>query len=135
MKKIFFSLLSLTLFIAPIAAQTNARSTKLEETIPLPPELKEAETGGDSRFMTEFFNMLLVLGLIIILLYVGSWMFRKMLTQRTMQMNVTSQIKVLEQRTLSPKSALYIVSVMGKTMLISESQNGVKFLSELHEDL
>jgi flagellar protein FliO/FliZ len=103
------------------------------QQIPLPEELKSADTGNESRFMSEFIHMFIVLGLIIILLYVGAWMFRRMMSQRIQQMNVTSNIKVLEHRSLSPKSVLYIIEAYGKTVLISESQNGVKFLSELPE--
>ncbi len=138
MNKILFPLLSvLILFFgaSPLAAQLTKGKAVLEQEIPLPDELKEGDTGSsDSRFMSEFFNMLLVLVFIVVLLYAGSWMFRRMLTQRTMQMNETSKIKVLEHRSLSPKTALYIIHVFGKTMLISESQNGVKFLSELPEE-
>lgn len=138
MNKILFPVLSVLIlffgFTSPLAAETAKEKPIIEKEIPLPDELKEGDTGGESRFMSEFFNMLLVLVFIVVLLYAGSWMFRRMLTQRTMQMNVTSKIKVLEQRSLSPKSALYIITAFGKTMLISESQNGVKFLSELPED-
>jgi flagellar biogenesis protein FliO len=103
------------------------------QAIPLPAELKGADTVTESRFASEFMHMLIVLGIIIVLLYVSAWMFRRMMTQRMQQMNVTSNIKIVEQRSLSPKSALYIVEVHGKTILISESHNGVKFLSELPE--
>ena len=130
----FFIFVVMCGFTMQIEAQIPPKETQIEKTIPLPPELREPETpASDSRFMSEFFNMLLVLGMIVVLLYVGSWMFRRMLTQRNMQMNETSEIKVLEQRSLSPKSALYLVSVFGKTLLISESQNGVKFLADLPE--
>lgn len=142
MNKFLFPILSAFIlligFTASLSAQTSneTEKVKVETPIPLPPELREEETptGGESRFMSEFINMLFVLGLIVVLLYVGSWMFRRMLAQRTMQMNVTSKVKVLEQRPLSPKSALYVIEVYGKTMLISESLNGVKFLSELPKE-
>jgi flagellar protein FliO/FliZ len=87
----------------------------------------------DSRFFSEFFHMLFVLGIVIVVFFIGIWLFRKLLVQRNLQMNNTNKIKILEQRPLSPKSSLFIVEVFGKTMLISESINGVKFLSEVSE--
>jgi flagellar biogenesis protein FliO len=138
MNKYLFSILSAFIFFAgftgTLSAQVPKEKTPIE--VPLPPELREAETSdaGESRFMAEFFNMMLVLGLIVIVLYVSSWMFRRMVTQRTMNINESSNIKVLEQRSLSTKSALYVIEVFGKKMIISESLNGVKFLTTLSKD-
>lgn len=119
-------LFSILFYFTPLAAQVKQ--------IPLPAELKEAENVPETRFMSEFFYMLFILGIIVVMLYIGAWMFRRMLAQRNQQMNITSNIKIVEQRTLSPKSALYIIEVFGKSMLISESMNGVKFLSEVPEN-
>ena len=49
---------------------------------------------------------------------------------RMEQMNVSSTIKILEQRNLSPKSVLYIVEVYNKHILIGESAAGVAPISE-----
>ena len=116
------SLILLALLVAlPLVAQTD-----------LPPELakelKAAEANGGSRFFEEFLNMLFMLGLLVGLLYVGTWIFKKMATTKMVQINETSSIKVLEQRALSTKSSLYIVEVEGKKIILGESINGITLL-------
>ncbi len=109
----------------------NFLSLLAEVVIPIPEALKQGDAGGDSRFLTEFFNMLFILGLLVATLYIGAWIFRRMAAQRTMQINENSKIKIVEQRMITAKSALFIIEIGGKTMLVSESMNGVTFLTDL----
>jgi flagellar biogenesis protein FliO len=37
----------------------------------------------------------------------------------------------LERRTLTPKSTIFILNVLGKTVAVAESANGITLLSEL----
>lgn len=77
------------------------------------------------RFLTEFMNMMATLGLIISLILVFAWFLKRMLNSRQEQANTTSLIKVLERRALSPKTAIYLIEVEGKSIVVAESQNGV----------
>lgn len=95
-----------------------------KETLPLDPEeLRQlpAESLDEGRFMAEFIYMLLMLGLLIGVVLFASWLMKRMVNTRLSQLNESSNIKVLEKRTLSPKSSLYLLEIEGKTVLIAES--------------
>jgi flagellar biosynthetic protein FliO len=89
----------------------------------------------NDRFMSELINMVTTLGLIIAALLLVAWFLKKFMNTRIEQMNVSSVIKIVERRTLSPKSSLYLVEVKDNSYLIAESQNGVNSVIELHSAL
>lgn len=94
-----------------------------EEFIPLPgPET--------NRFLSEFLSMLTTLGLLISLILLIAWFLKRMVNSRQEQVNTTSIIKIIERRSLSPKSVIYLLEVEGKSLVVAESQNGVTFLSQ-----
>lgn len=100
-----------------------------------PPEdfmqLPENENNSHSdRFYTEFLNMLATLGLVIGIILIAAWFLKRLLNTRIEQINTTSTIKISERRALSPKTALYLLEIHGKTVLIAESQNGVTHLAQ-----
>lgn len=96
-----------------------------------PPEDLIGEPNPDTnRFLTEFVNMMATLGLIISLILIVAWFLKRMLNTRQEQANITSLIKVVERRSLSPKTAVYLLEIEGKSVLIAESQNGVTRLTD-----
>ncbi|NGX41915.1 MAG: hypothetical protein K940chlam7_00189 [Chlamydiae bacterium] len=111
---------------------TITTQTEVKEKLPpsLEEELKRAEQGGDSRFYQEFINMLFYLVGIIAFIVFFMWILKRMLTTRMQQVNETSSIKILERRSLTPKTTVYILTFFGKTVAITESTNGVTLLSE-----
>lgn len=95
-------------------------------------EMLRAESEeSEGLFINEFLNMLFVLGGIIALMLVVAWILKRVLSTRELQMNETSVIKVLERRALNPKSALYLVEVHGKGLIIGETPNGLSSLGEI----
>jgi len=82
-----------------------------------------------NRFLDEFVNMVATLGLIISLILIIAWFLKRMLNTRQEKENITSIIKVLERRSLSPKSALYLIEIENKTVVIAESMNGITHLT------
>jgi flagellar biogenesis protein FliO len=78
----------------------------------------------NSRFFSELLSMLATLGLVVAFLIAAAWILRRIMNTRIEQMNAGSRIKVVERRTLSPKSALYLVEIEEKLFLITEVQNG-----------
>ena len=74
--------------------------------------------------------MMATLGLIISLILIVAWFLKRMLNSRQEQANATSLIKVIERRSLSPKTAIYLLEIEGKSVLISESHNGVTHLTD-----
>lgn len=85
----------------------------------------------DSRFYDEFTHMLSTLAIIIILILIVSWVLKKLLNTRIQQINNTSAIKILERRSLNPKSTIYLLEIRGKELVIAESPAGISFLNEV----
>jgi flagellar biogenesis protein FliO len=86
-----------------------------------PPEV--IETHGS--FIGEFFYMLLMLGILISIVMFTSWFLKRMLHSRVEQINAASTIKVLEKRSLSQKTHLYLIEHEGKSLLIAETPTHV----------
>ena len=142
----FFTLMALILcYFTPVYSQAEKTPPPIpvEEKDPsyyrnLPPEfveeLKGYETQGDDRFLREFLNMLFILGMIVGLILIATWYLKRMVNTRIQQQNVTSTIKILEKRSLTPKSTIYLLDVFGKGLLVADSANGVTNLGEVPID-
>jgi flagellar protein FliO/FliZ len=87
------------------------------------------------NFQAKFLNMLFILGLLIGFMVLASWMLKKMMKSRVTQINQASSIKILETRQLSPKSALYLIEVEGKIILIGESQTMINHIASFPEPI
>ena len=116
---LIFSICSIS-YATDISLETTP---KQEETVEKP--LFE-ENMPPTDFHKTFIRMLISLGLIIILVFVTYWAFRKMMRTKQMQGNNNKAIKILERRTLSPKTVLYLVEIKNKKILLSESQLEVR---------
>lgn len=92
----------------------------------------EQTKANDDHFISDFMNMLASLGLIIALIFIVSWFLKRFLNTRIQQINTTSAIKIVERRALTPKSAIYLLEVNGRSLVIAESTNGVTVLSNSH---
>lgn len=95
---------------------------------PFPLEPPPADLTQDSRFLAEFFYMLLMLGLLISLVVVASYILRRMTSSRMEALNTTSSIKILERRTLSQRSQIYLVEIEDKTFMIAENASSITAL-------
>lgn len=126
MKHFTLLLVLLALCIFPIHSQnTNSSTPPFTET-----EIPEEPT--HSRFISELFNVFFILGLLVALMIGVSWFLKKFLHTRTQQINVSSSIKILERRNLSPKSAIILVEIAGRQIAIAESPTGICRLAEFH---
>jgi flagellar biogenesis protein FliO len=143
MKAVFFFIISFSIVFCSFGyadersapnhtAPTLPNDSTMEKEIPIfPPEkLIGAPSEQTNTFIKEFIGMLTTLGLIISLMLIVAWFLKRMVNARLEQRNITSAIKITERRTLSPKTALYLLEVYDKTVLIAESQNGVSRLAE-----
>ncbi len=80
---------------------------------------------------TELLNMLLTLGFVIGLAFVSILFLRKIMRSKMRQLNKSTGIKILERRALNQKSSLYLVDILGKGVVIAESQaGGVQLITE-----
>ncbi len=76
--------------------------------------------------------VLTLFGLVAFLI-IAAWALRKLTASRMGIFSSSKGIKILERKAISPKSALYIVEVEGKKILIAESQLEVRALTTLEK--
>lgn len=120
---------------SPLSAQdeTPSAPSNLDQPVPGEPELPEEfrTPAPEYNFTTEFTNMMSTLGLILVALLIMAYFVKRMKTVRTEQLNESSTIKILDQRTITPKGILYLVEVMGQLMVLSESPAGIQHVATL----
>lgn len=153
MKSLLATLLTLLLILNAEALQADISSTNSAPpqtiTAPAPSTIRPPDAPGpvfpledfmnipekqNDKFYTEFLNMLATLGLLIGVILIAAWFLKRFLNTRMEQINTVSSIKISERRALSPKTALYLLEVHDKTILIAESQNGVTLLSQINPE-
>lgn len=93
-------------------------------------ELKKTEQAGDSRFFDEFVQMMIYLTGIVAFMVFFMWVLKRMMAVKIEQSNRASSIQILDSRTLSQKTTIYVVGVYGRAYTISESVNGITRLGE-----
>ncbi|CRX38427.1 flagellar biosynthetic protein FliO [Estrella lausannensis] len=106
----------------------QAESTQQQELLPPLAEEPVPET----NFYREFLNMLITLGFLLVLLVGLSWFLKRMNLSRIQMSNQGSSIKILDQRSISQKSALFVVEYAGKKHLLAESATGITLISSDH---
>lgn len=85
-------------------------------------------------YQHSLIKMLITLVIIVTLLFITFWMFRRISKSRSITINSSSGIKILEKRALSHKSMLYLVEVNNEKVLISESHLEVRPIQALELD-
>jgi flagellar biosynthetic protein FliO len=88
-----------------------------------------AKEGQTYNYWGDFVNMLVTLAFVLILIVVTVWLLKKIMRSRIKTLNRSNGIKIIERRPLSPKASLYLIDVLGKGILISESQGGVQLIT------
>lgn len=86
--------------------------------------------GPTYNYGSQFVNMLLTLGFVLILIFVSVWMLKKIMRSRMQTLNRCTGIKIIERRPLSPKASLYLVDILGKGVVISESPTGIQCITQ-----
>ena len=82
-------------------------------------------------YAAQFLKMILSLGALFALLFVGMWMMRRFYRGKQAWANQRSAIKIIERRPLTAKASLYVVEVEGRSLLIGLSPQGVHRVAEL----
>ena len=98
--------------------------------VSLPLFAQDEAVHATESYEYAFLKMLAMLGLLVLLLGVTFWLFRRISSGRLKQSNQSRMIKIVERRALSPKSMLYVVEFAGKQVLIAESQLEVRKIDE-----
>ena len=82
-------------------------------------------------FFAEFLSMMIVLSMTLAGMVIIAWILKRFLNRRMQDANLTSTIKILEQRMLGHKSALYVIEIEGIKILIGETPGGLSRLGEI----
>lgn len=123
MRKFFFLLLFIML---PLIAENQSQGSFVEFT-------EQTAEGQTYNYWGEFVNMLLTLVFILALIFLSVWVLKKIMRSRLKHLNRSTAIKVLERRPLNPKSSLYLVDILGKGIVVSESPSGIQLVTEFAE--
>jgi len=78
------------------------------------------------NFQKTFIRMIVSLVILIGFLILTYWSLKRMARGKQFEKNQSSTIKILEKRSLSPKTLLYLIEVEDQKILMSESQNEVR---------
>lgn len=128
MKKIVVSSVLVMLLLCVFGFAEELPEVLQQET-PLPQE------PTTEHFFMEFLHMLGMLGLLLALMLGVSWVLKRVLSNRMEQINQSSPIKIIERRSLTPKTAIFVIDVFGKKSVIADHHNGVTYLGDLPSDV
>ncbi len=121
------------IYLFPFFLSVTGLAEDAHSLLTEPPAEPPAEPSTE-RFFYEFLRMMGMLGILLALLLLVSWFLKRMLNTRMEQINSSSPIKILDRRTLSPKTVLFVLDVHGKKCIIAESHNGVTYLGDITQD-
>lgn len=140
MKKKYFLFLLLTLITTSLFANSPTPSSpsvekKVEQKqetspTPLPSENKEVTASFESNIGKMLFSLLGFFVLFIL----SIWFLKKLKSGGFKSNSYQKSIQILERKQISPKSTLYVIEAMGKKILISESQNEIRALTEVENE-
>jgi len=121
------SVLLMILFaVTMYAAEEKAPSFDPQEIL----KEQAVEEAQESNFYKEFVNMLITLGFLLAILFAISFILRRMNLAKVTYANESSAIKILDQRALSPRSAVFVLQYKGKEYFVGETQSGITILSQ-----
>lgn len=90
---------------------------------------------GAYNYVGEFINMMLTLGAVIAVILLSVWILKRLMRAKLHQLNRDASIRILEKRALGPKSALYLVDVLGKGIVLADSPSGLSLIKEFPNDV
>lgn len=114
----------------PLSPPSPAPST--QQAAPPSVESESVSLMNDTlSYENMFIKTILALVGLLLVIFFGIWILRKLSSSRSKQINLLKSVKILEKRPISPKSMLYLIEVAGRKILISESQLEVRPISNL----
>lgn len=123
-------LLSSLLFVSAYGAEPPITPENPAE-VPMVNHLLNTDHPQRDSFFAEFISMMIVLSMTLAGMVIIAWILKRFLYRRMQDTNLSSTIKILEQRMLGHKSALYVIEVEGFKILIGETPGGLTRLGEI----
>ena len=117
----------LLLACSPLVADAPTKPKVVIEGV----AVEESVSAEQYNLQSKITSMLFSLGAIIVSVMIVTFVLKKLARKRLSAANVGSSIKIVEKRSLNPKTALYVVEAYNKTLLIGESAAGLVALGEL----
>lgn len=115
-----------------IEALDNPAATSHSEIVSVQPNYSEPQE--QDRFLQEFLSMITTLGIIVAVILFISWFLKRLVNSRIQQVNTVSLIKIIDHRSLSPKSTIYLIEIYGKQLLVGETTHGIATLKEFSKE-
>lgn len=152
---IFLTLLSVSLFsccrlcseeipVSVVVAETTLNPAPKEPPKEPPPENLHTPYFSDEEepavkpeepknitFGYLFWKMIILLACTIGFLYFAAWLAKKIMHKRIYDTGRAGRIQVIEQRVISPKSAIWIVQVGDSQYVLAEHTHTIRFLKEI----
>lgn len=136
MKKcIAICLCLLTLFVNVAWAQAPTPQPKTEE---VPDTFKKweqenapREAAEETRYGELWSKTLLLLIVMLLILFVGTWYMKRFGAVKGKDAAGDVRIKLLEKRVISPKAVVYLLSIDGHKIALSETSSGIQVLHEI----
>lgn len=101
----------------------------------LPAIIEPSTVEGPYNYSGELVNMALSLVCVTAVIALSVFVMKKILKTKWRFQKNGQAITILERKALSPKSAIYLVDVLGKGLVIAEGPQGVTTLKELPEGM
>ena len=125
-------LLSIFIFVMPLfGIAEEETATEVVEEVVTPQENVDMGEYNGFEFASAFASMLLALFLIILLILIAGWVFKRFMNARVAHGNTSSAIKILEKRSLNPKASVYLLEIYGKGVIVGETPNGLHHLGDV----
>jgi flagellar biogenesis protein FliO len=96
----------------------------------------ESNTNLDLRedlFWFQLLKMTFALALVLIVLLIGTWIFKRMADQKRLSRIDEQSIKIIERRVIGAKAQLYLIEVEKHQMLVAESVHGFQALGQWYK--
>ncbi len=89
---------------------------------------ENAQDAGYGQLWTKTMTMLVV---ILLLLFVATWYLKRFGIVRPKDGAASARIQLLEKRVISPKAVVYLLSIDGHKIALSETSAGIQVLRPL----
>ncbi len=125
-KNVLYLLLFLFGALAPAYAEEMPENfTRWEE------QNAAREQEEDGKYGALWNKTLMLLIMVLLVLFVGTWYLKRFSTFRIKDTGKDARILLLEKRVISPKAVVYLLSIDGKKIALSETSSGVQLLGEI----
>lgn len=118
-----------SLYASPMASSASA------DTLGAAPQMGSEGAVGTSVAAVSILKMILALAIVIVAIYGGIYLLKKLTGRKHSSRSGTSLLEVLETAYIDPKKSLSLVRVANKSVLIGVTDNQISVLTELDPQL